>query len=142
VSASHDNDLTVAIAGRGQLGCDIEPVVEREPALWRDVLGPQAYDLARLIAAQGGESESIAATRVWTILESIKKAGANVTAATMLESIVGDGWVLLQSGDFRIASFVATLGDAGKLLALTFCNRAAVAPLGKVMLAQVAATVR
>ncbi|HKY42287.1 MAG TPA: SDR family NAD(P)-dependent oxidoreductase [Pyrinomonadaceae bacterium] len=142
VSASHDNDVTVAIAGRGHLGCDIEPVVEREPALWRDLLGPQAYDLAQLIAAQSGESESTAATRVWTILESIKKAGANVTATTMLDSIVGDRWVLLQSGDFRIASFVATLGDSGKQLALTFCNRAAVTPIGNLMRTQIAAMVR
>ncbi|HEX5876648.1 MAG TPA: SDR family NAD(P)-dependent oxidoreductase, partial [Pyrinomonadaceae bacterium] len=142
VSASHDNDVTVAIAGRGHLGCDIEPVVEREPALWRDLLGPQAYDLARLIAVQSGESESTAATRVWTIIESIRKAGANVTATTMLDSIAGDGWVLLRSGDFRIASFVATLGDSGKLLALTFCSRAAVTPIGNLMRTQMAATVR
>lgn len=142
VSASHDNDVTVAIAGRGRLGCDIEPVVEREPALWRDLLGPQAHELARLIAAQSGESESTAATRVWTIRESIKKAGANVTATTMLDSIVGDGWVLLQSGDFRIASFVASLGDSGKLLALTFCNRAAVTPIGNLIRTQIAAVLR
>ncbi|HKR14750.1 MAG TPA: SDR family NAD(P)-dependent oxidoreductase [Pyrinomonadaceae bacterium] len=141
VSASHDDDMTVAVAGHGHLGCDIEPVVEREPALWRDLLGPQAYDLARLIAAQSGESESIAATRVWTVIESIRKAGANVTATTMLDSIAGDGWVLLQSGDFRIASFVATLGDAGKVLALTFCHRAAVTPIGNLMRTQIAALV-
>lgn len=142
VSASHDNDVTVAIAGRGHLGCDIEPVVERESALWRDLLGPQAYELARLIAAQSGESESIAATRAWTILESIRKAGANVTAATVLDSIVGDGWVLLQSGDFRIASFVARLGDSGKLLALTFCNRATGTPVPYLIRTQLAAMVR
>jgi enediyne polyketide synthase len=141
VSASHDDDVTVAIAGRGHLGCDIEPVVERESARWRDLLGPKAYELARLIAAQSGESESTAATRVWTILESIKKAGANVTAPAMLDSITGDGWALLQSGDFRIASFVATLGEAGKSLALTFCHRAAVIPVGALMRTQVAATV-
>lgn len=141
VSAAHDDDVTVAVAGRGHLGCDIEPVVERESASWRDLLGPQAYDLARLISDQSGEPESTAATRVWTTLESIKKAGANVTATTMLDSIAGDGWVLLQSGDLRIASFVARLGDSGKLLALTFCHRTAVTPIGNLMLTQLAAMV-
>lgn len=142
VSASHDDDLTVAIAGRGNLGCDIEPIVERETALWRELLTPQAYELARLIATQSGESESTAATRVWTIVESLKKAGASVTAATVLDSIVGDGWIALRSGEFRIASFVAKLGDSGKQVALTFCNRTAIAPIGNLMRKQIAAVGR
>ncbi|HEU4767085.1 MAG TPA: SDR family NAD(P)-dependent oxidoreductase, partial [Pyrinomonadaceae bacterium] len=142
VSASHDDDLTVAVAGRGDLGCDIEPVVERETAVWRDLLGPQSYELARLIAAESGESETTAATRVWTIRESLKKAGANVTAATMLDSVAGDGWVLLQSGDCRIASFVAKLGDSGKQLALTFCNKPTITPISTMMRTQVAVMTR
>ena len=141
VSASHDTELTVAIAGRGPVGCDIEPVVEREPAVWRDVLGPQPYELARLISLQNSEPETTAATRVWTVLESLKKAGANVTAPVVLDSVAGDGWLLLQSGEFRIASFVARLGESGKQLALTFCNKAAVIPAGNLMLTQVAAMV-
>ena len=142
VSASHDDDLTVAIAGRGHLGCDIEPIVERETSVWRDLLGPQSYELARLIATQSGEPESTAATRVWTIVESLKKAGANVTATTMLDSVVGDGWILLRAGEFRIASFVAKVGDSGKQLALTFCNRPAVRPIGNLMRTQIAAVAR
>jgi enediyne polyketide synthase len=128
VSASHDTEMTVAIAGRGLVGCDIQPVVEREPAAWRDVLGPQPYELAQLISVESSEPETTAATRVWTILESLKKAGANVTAPVVLDSVTGDGWLLLHSGEFRLASFVARLGDSGKQLALTFCNKAAVIP--------------
>jgi len=128
VSASHDTEMTVAIAGRGPVGCDSQPVVEREPAAWRDVLGPQPYELAQLISVESSEPETTAATRVWTILESLKKAGANVTAPVVLDSVAGDGWLLLHSGEFRIASFVARLGDSGKQLALTFCNKAAVIP--------------
>jgi enediyne polyketide synthase len=141
VSASHDTEITVAIAGRGPLGCDIEPVIEREPAAWRDVLGPQLYELARLISVQSSAPETTAATRVWTILESLKKAGANVTAPVVLKSVAGDGWLLLQSGEFRIASFVARVAESGKQLALTFCHKAAVIPAGDLMQTQVAAMV-
>lgn len=142
VSASHDSEITVAIAGRGPVGCDIEPVVEREPAAWRDVHGPHLYELARLISVQSSEPETTSATRVWTIRESLKKAGASVTAPLVLDSVVGDGWILLQSGEFRIASFVAGLGESGKQLALSFCTRTAVIPVENVMRTRAAAIVR
>lgn len=141
VSASHDTDVTVAVAGDGPIGCDIEQVVERDAGAWRDLLGAQPYALARLIAEQSGETESSAATRVWTVIECLKKAGANVTATATLDSIVGDGWIMLQSGEFRIASFVARLYDSEKRLALAFCNRVTHAPVANLAQPQIAAMV-
>jgi hypothetical protein len=60
----------------------------------------------------------------------------------MLDSVAGDGWVLLQSGDFRIASFVAKLGDSGKQLALTFCNKPIINPISTIMRTQIAVMTR
>ena len=121
VSASHAADLTMAIAGPGSVGCDIEKVSAQPASAWRDLLGAQPYELARLIAAEGGEDESLAATRVWTARESLKKAGANALASGVLLSIADDGWVQLQAGRFRIATFIAKTGALQEQLALAVC---------------------
>src|SRR5690606_21168318 len=76
VSAAHCGALALAVAGPGPLGCDVEPVRPRPDAAWRDLLGDAPCDLARLVARETAAGFDEAATRVWTALECLKKAGA------------------------------------------------------------------
>ena len=122
VSASHSAELTMAVAGRGALGCDVERACVRTPEVWRELLGVERYGLARLIAAERGEDEAAAATRVWAAWESLKKAGANVVAPGVLHSVMDDGWVQLQAGGFRVATYVAKVAGADERLALAVCR--------------------
>ena len=76
VSAAHMNGLTLAVAGQGRLACDLEAISARSDEVWRDLLGWERWRLVELIAKQTGEDLHTAATRVWTAIECLKKAGA------------------------------------------------------------------
>jgi enediyne polyketide synthase len=123
ISATHNDDLTLAVAGPGSLGCDVEVVIARPDSVWRDLLGPDRFSLAEIIAREAGEEETVAATRVWTASECLKKAGAMVDAPLALASSTADGWVLLSSGSLVTATFVASVQGARERKVLAVLGR-------------------
>ena len=106
VSASHCEDLTMAIAGSSPVGCDLEIVVTRPPGIWCDMLGVERFNLAQIICQETQETLDVAATRVWTSAECLKKAGAGITAPLVFTGAEPDGWILLASSELRITSCV------------------------------------
>lgn len=106
VSASHSGDLAMAVAGHTPVGCDLELVVTRLPGVWSDLLGVERFRLAELISMETQETPDVAATRVWTSAECLKKAGAGMAAPLVFAGAAPDGWVLLASGDLKIVSCV------------------------------------
>jgi enediyne polyketide synthase len=121
ITIAHAAGLVLAVAGdgpRGLLGCDLEAIVERPAETWRDLLGAERFALAELIAGHPGERPDTAATRVWTAAESLLKAGSTAGAPLLLETTLDDGWLLLRSGDLRIASYAANLREPGGPCAL------------------------
>jgi enediyne polyketide synthase len=106
VSASHCGDLTMAVAGRAPVGCDLELVVTRPPGIWSDMLGVERFRLAEVISRETQETLDVAATRVWTSSECLKKAGAGIAAPVVFAGAAPDGWVLLASSEFKIVSCV------------------------------------
>ncbi len=86
VSAAHSNGLTLAVAAVGEVGCDLEPICQRAEEVWRDLLGPERWLLAQLIARQAQEDIHTAATRVWTAMESLAKAGVSQNGPLVLLS--------------------------------------------------------
>jgi len=107
VSLSHAGHLTLAVAGEGTVGCDLEPVAERGAEVWRDLLGPERLALAELIARETGEGEGAAATRVWAAGEALKKAGAAPGSPLLLVAAGADGWVVLSSARLTVATLVS-----------------------------------
>jgi enediyne polyketide synthase len=108
VSAAHMNGLTLAVAGPGPLACDLEQVSERPHQVWRDLLGGERWRLAELIASEAGEDIQTSATRVWTALESLKKAGVPEDAHLLLHAFSHEspGLVSLKMGSLKIATAV------------------------------------
>ncbi|HKP82124.1 MAG TPA: polyketide synthase dehydratase domain-containing protein, partial [Pyrinomonadaceae bacterium] len=106
VSASHSGDLTMAVAGHSPVGCDLELVSTRPPGIWSDILGVERFKLAEIISREAQETLDVAATRVWTSVECLKKAGAGMAAPLVFASVASNGWILLASGDLKIASCV------------------------------------
>ena len=106
VSASHCGDLTMAVAGSCPVGCDLELVVTRPSEIWSDMLGGERFKLAEIISRETQETLDVAATRVWTAVECLKKAGAGMAAPLVFVSASPNGWVLLASGELKIASGV------------------------------------
>jgi len=118
VSASHSGDLTMAVAARAPVGCDVELVVERPTGTWSDMLGTERFSLAQVISREAQETLDVSATRVWTSSECLKKAGAGMTAPLVFVSAASDSWVLLASGDLKIASCVLKTKGATEDLAI------------------------
>jgi enediyne polyketide synthase len=109
ISASHGAGLTVCVAAPGTLACDVEPVAERSSQEWDGLLGAHA-SLAAVVAAENGESQHAAATRVWAAMECLHKAGvmgAPLTATPARHN----SWTVFASGTLRIATLVTTLRD-------------------------------
>ncbi len=117
VSASHCADLTMAVAARTPVGCDIERVEARPHEVWRDLLGLEHFALAELIGRETGDSTDTAATRVWAACECLKKAGAGGCAPLVLAAVERDGWVVLAAGELKVVSGVLVVeGSAGPLI--------------------------
>ncbi|AGL16720.1 type I polyketide synthase [Actinoplanes sp. N902-109] len=110
VSASHGAGVTLAVAGSGPVACDLEPVAARSGADWAGLLGDHA-GLARLLAADLAEPADVAATRVWTAIECLHKAGLQPHAPLTVLPGAPAGWAVLASGDLRIATVVTTLRE-------------------------------
>ncbi len=106
VSASHCGDLTMAVAGHTPVGCDLELVTTRPSETWSDMLGAERFKLAELISRETQETLDVAATRVWTSIECLKKAGAGTTSPLIFVSAALNDWILLASGELKIASGV------------------------------------
>jgi enediyne polyketide synthase len=109
VSAAHAQDITLAVAARDRVGCDIEPVKERSADTWHDLLGGSGWSLAQAIARQAGEDVHTSATRVWTALESLRKTVPARSGPLLLHSCESDGWVRLDSADSAVATYPARL---------------------------------
>ena len=97
------------MGGLGDLACDLETVVSRSNAAWRDLLGPDGLVLADRISRDCLEKVVAARTRMWTAIECLKKTGLPLESPLVLESITADGWVLLRSGRRTIATCATTV---------------------------------
>jgi len=112
VSASHAGPVTLAVAGPGPVSCDVEPVEVRSDEAWRALLGDDRHGLAGVVAREMEEEPTVAATRVWTAVECLKKSGARSDAPLVLVGSPMKGWVLLASGERRMATFAASVRGA------------------------------
>jgi enediyne polyketide synthase len=118
VSASHCGDLTMAVAARAPVSCDLELVLSRSPEIWSDMLGVERFKLVEVISHEAQETLDVAATRVWTSIECLKKAGAGMSGPLIFTRAAPDGWLLLASGDFKIASCVVNAEDEALAIAV------------------------
>jgi enediyne polyketide synthase len=111
VSAAHNGDLTIAVASSKPVGCDLELVEDRQPCVWRALLGDARIELAQLVERRTQEKGVVSATRIWSTSEALKKVGAAVNAPLVLVSASDDGFVLLASGKFKILTFATQLHE-------------------------------
>ncbi len=123
ISVSHCRGLTLVVveagAGGGSgVGCDLEAIRERSPEEWRDVLGAARLGLARRVAEASGEPLMGAATRVWTAVESVKKARGDGTAVPELVDVSGEGRVVFTAAGLTVTTLRVRATGAGRDLVL------------------------
>ncbi|HSR53281.1 MAG TPA: SDR family NAD(P)-dependent oxidoreductase [Acidobacteriota bacterium] len=119
VSATHVNGLSMALAGPGPVACDAENVVARSPQQWTRMLGKEGWKLAEVISSQVREDPNLAATRVWTAKECLRKLGA-VHTPLVLSRDDHDGWIVLGAGTHQVLSWSAHLPGKNEHLVFTF----------------------
>ena len=106
VSASHGAGVTLAVTGKGMLGCDVQAV--RDLPDDDSLLGEHAA-LARFVAGETGETVPVARARVWAALECLRKAGSAVVGQATFDGRPGPGWVTFTVGQSRTATFATSL---------------------------------
>ncbi|GAA4447324.1 type I polyketide synthase [Phytohabitans houttuyneae] len=111
VSTAHGTAASLAVAGDGDVACDVETVTPRDRATWDDLLGTHAR-LADVIVAETAEPFDVAATRVWCAVECLQKAGRPTAAPIVLQPGAGPGWSVLAAGEVRIATLATSLRGA------------------------------
>jgi enediyne polyketide synthase len=121
VSSSHGAGVTFSVAGvcGRAVACDVQAAPDRSEAEWADLLGAEGLGLARLISAERGEGLAVSATRVWGALECLIKAGRARVGLAAATGPRKDAWVLLRSGNARIATFPTTLRGAAEPVVFT-----------------------
>lgn len=107
-SFAHSDDLTMLVTADQLVACDLEEATGTSRS-WPDLLGPQHYALAKLVSAHLTEEINIAATRVWSALECLKKAETGDSAPLAMLPDQEKGWVLFRSGPNLVATFSASM---------------------------------
>ncbi|MEV3988937.1 SDR family NAD(P)-dependent oxidoreductase [Streptomyces sp. NPDC049837] len=130
LSRSHLGGLVLQVGNgaRGPVACDWEAVTARGEDDWKRVLGTERLALTELLLRQSGEPFDVAATRVWTALECLAKAGRSPRAPLTLGGVFDGGWVLMRSGDALIASGVLRVERVGERVAVAVLSGPEEAP--------------
>jgi enediyne polyketide synthase len=110
ISASHGAGVSLVVTGSGSLACDVEAVAHRSTEDWAGLLGEDLTAIRDLVVTESGEDVDVASTRIWSALECLRKTGSPTQAITV-DRVESDGWVLLSTGDARVATWVTTLND-------------------------------
>jgi len=95
VSLSHSAGLTLMTLSDHALGCDIEQIVGHD---WQSLLGSDGLNHARMLKPPLDS----AATQVWTLRESLRKAGAGVDL--QIQSTPEKHWALHAAGEYAAAT--------------------------------------
>lgn len=119
VSVAHSGELSLAVASLNTVSCDMELIVDHEEDFWLSVLGAERIALVeQLMKQSSAENYNTSATRVWTIMECLKKAGLPLTTPVTLQFHDKNDWTVLAAGDYVIGSFIAQLQKTDEVFAL------------------------
>ncbi len=121
-SFSHCKDITLLFSADGiaSAGCDLEAIANRSPESWESLLGPREFSLAQAVAEACKSSLDEAATQVWSLQESLRKAGYGLDQPLGLKSCSPDGWVIFSAGSLKAATFHTCHKDSSAPLAFAF----------------------
>ncbi|MCP3902896.1 MAG: hypothetical protein GY715_04600, partial [Planctomycetes bacterium] len=125
ISIAHAGDLTLTVTDEVAVGCDVEPVAPRSQEAWADLLGPERFELAALIARERVEPLDVAATRVWAALECVKKAGLMRDVPLLVGTPRHREAIVLDAGPAVIATWAKDVRgtDAAHVFAVLVTSR-------------------
>jgi enediyne polyketide synthase len=120
ISISHCCELTLLLSASSAAGCDLEKIVDRDPADWEQLLGAEYFLLAQQLADASGASIHQAATQIWSLKESLRKTGAFFTQPVSFTSCRDGNWASFSAGAFTGATVQAQVEEATGAVAFAF----------------------
>ena len=120
VSISHACEFTLLLSACSAAGCDLEKIVHRDPADWEQLLGAEHFTLAQQLAGASGAAIHQAATQIWALKESLRKAGGCFTQPVSFISCSAGNWASFSAGAFKGATVQAQVEAAGAAVAFAF----------------------
>ena len=111
-SKSNSGELQFIVSAQGSVGCDVEQVKNLPNEEWEMMIGEARYKLADYISKESQEQFEISATRIWSAVECLKKAGESLFSPLTIESI-GKQLFLLKAGKKAIISFTTIVRETG-----------------------------
>lgn len=114
VSLADTDDMSVAIVCICPVGIDVERIDVRTTEAWRGLLGPDGYRLALQLQQTTGEPFAAAATRVWTVIETGKKAyNLNTRVIPEYERTIDGAWLVFKAPEGGASRMISALCDYG-----------------------------
>jgi len=107
-STTYDGAWKLAVDSVIPVGCDLQSVSHRKAEEWEAMLGADGLRLAEIVATMAKEPLDIAAVRVWTVRESMKKAGLAAGTPLTVVPKVSAQWVEFKSGGLMAYSSLMT----------------------------------
>jgi enediyne polyketide synthase len=101
VSASRSNGIAMAAVHSTPVGCDLQLIASGA----HDFLGHDGAALARLTATEAGENDDLAATRVWSAFEAVKKVAGNRGSSVVFDVLGARRRVGYRCGRLHVSTF-------------------------------------
>jgi enediyne polyketide synthase len=120
VSVSHSEETTLLFAADRAAGCDLEKIVCRDPEAWERLLEAEGFALAKALAGASKTLLDDAATQVWSLKESLRKAGSSFSQPMCLSSWSPDGWASFSAGGFKATTFRTEIEEGKSAFAFGF----------------------
>ncbi|HTZ17152.1 MAG TPA: hypothetical protein VMB78_01800, partial [Dissulfurispiraceae bacterium] len=106
----------------GPQGCDVEPIMQRSPESWSDILGTVRRELLEVIRGID-KSEDVAGSRIWCALEALRKA-TDMHESNLTYDRQIDDCVIFNGGRLAILTFpIKLLRGHKRMVAVTVANR-------------------
>ena len=110
-SASYSGVWRLSANSAKPIGCDLQMVSAKSTTDWEALLGEEGIKLAKMISQGVQESLDVAATRVWTAREAMKKAGFSALAPLTVDPDSSGLWVVFKSGPSKVFSSCVEASD-------------------------------
>lgn len=122
VSRTNIEKLALEVTCEKEIGCDVEKITEMTPLEWKNLISNEKFKLANYISKELKEDINISSTRVWGIIETLKKSDLSLFENIEFNQKVTDNMLIFKIGsESKLISFVFSSAEVKKNVALTIC---------------------
>lgn len=122
ISKSHLDNLSVSLMGTSEVGIDLERVEKKDLKQWENLLGQERYQLAAFLSKRYQEDIYMSCTRVWGVMEALKKSGMDLLESIRLNMETKDHVLIFKCGGASVHSLCFHASELEAPVVLTFLH--------------------